>query len=609
MNKDFSKCDCANPGWCNLFDKEMSDNPPNWQWCQSLSEGERKEYFNNINNGIRTLRKAMKRGRVDIINFYDELPDKKSDYAICVIPANDTAMEFLDITRESIKKYAEKCEADYIELAEDQHPDWPMANKYRVHKVAQTYEKTLYLDCDVIINSKSPNIFQCTPDDKISAYDEYQDWEDRNETEWIHDQQELILYKTCSPKIKNNLLKNGEFKTSSMLNGGVLMIPRDLADYYKQPEIPYLRMWCFDQHLLTLLLPKDKLCKLERIYNCTYTSSKFYEEYRNAYFIHINSLGKDPGRRKLLLNNSKVEITPTVIHEDFSICRTFHHCEEAIKKQKLINVKLKEYVNKQQVSKNSTKDVCILCLGHSDAQFKSIEDRHYLKKVNLNTLDCGEYSGNEWAESRGFLFKEEIFPPSAEFYGFVTASWNLKYLNHSKIDDFHNWNSTAILLNSKPEDKVVLCADIFCWCNWINDNSCIGRVCILRSLLKREIAIPTGRTFLKLMGLNFHTHKRVPYSNQQIFHKSLYFEWKKFLDDNDCLEKIKWFVNKIKDPKLGSIPQSKSIEYSNARLNAYFMEMLNILWYTNNEFKIICNTTRKELWYSVKEMKDRLSIW
>ena len=106
-----------------------------------------------------------------------------------MIPANDDAQQLLDVTRHSIQKYAEKCGADYIELKDDQHPTWPMANKYRVYNVSSVYDKTLYLDCDVMIKDDAPNLFELTPDDKFCVLEEISDWENRRWTTWIETEQ------------------------------------------------------------------------------------------------------------------------------------------------------------------------------------------------------------------------------------------------------------------------------------------------------------------------------------------------------------------------------------------------------------------------------------
>lgn len=48
------RCQCSNPGFCNYFNKEMSLNPPNWQWCQNASPQQRLEHYLSINKGIET---------------------------------------------------------------------------------------------------------------------------------------------------------------------------------------------------------------------------------------------------------------------------------------------------------------------------------------------------------------------------------------------------------------------------------------------------------------------------------------------------------------------------------------------------------------------------
>ena len=293
----------------------MTAAPPNWQWCQGLTEGQRKDYNKKVSSKVRTIRKAIREGLVDVVNFVDDIPTPTSDYAVCVIPANQSAMDLLDITRDSIKSYAKKCGADYIELTGDQHPDWPMANKYRLHKVASTYKKTLYLDCDVIVSDKAPNIFDATPDDKISAFDEYPLWKSKNEVQWIEKEQDLIIRKVLSDKQSRNFIKNGKtIYPNTMINGGVLVIPKSCADYYKQPEEEYPRQWCFDQNYFTLLLPDDKFHRLDLKWNCCHTfGDKFWYFAKDSFFLHLNGLLKNTDFRKFTMQQ--------LVHGDYTPCQ------------------------------------------------------------------------------------------------------------------------------------------------------------------------------------------------------------------------------------------------------------------------------------------------
>ncbi len=283
----------------------MTAIPPNWQWCQNLTPPEREEYYNTIFKQARVIHKSKDEDLVDVVNFYDELPKQKSHLAICVIPANDLAVELLNITRDSIKSYAEKCGADYIELTGDQHSGWPMANKYRLHQVTSKYDKTLYLDCDVIVSPSADNIFDATPDDKISAYDEYEIWQLKNETRWIEIQQDLIIRQLNEEDLNEKYLNNGKtLFPNSMINGGVLVIPKCCSDYYQQPKNIYPKHWCFDQNYLTLKLPKEKLHRLDFKWNCSYVSGDgFWYHSSKAHFIHVNSLSKSLKARKAILSS------------------------------------------------------------------------------------------------------------------------------------------------------------------------------------------------------------------------------------------------------------------------------------------------------------------
>ena len=39
------KCQCDSPGFCDYFQKEMAESPPNWQWCQNATKEEREKHW------------------------------------------------------------------------------------------------------------------------------------------------------------------------------------------------------------------------------------------------------------------------------------------------------------------------------------------------------------------------------------------------------------------------------------------------------------------------------------------------------------------------------------------------------------------------------------
>ena len=666
---DLSKCQCEKPGLCPVFKRVMGSDPPNWSWCQNAStedrgaffkitcrslpdysglktedidfsvchcdglsfcplfncdishkhrkwcnsEGKEKKmsYYQETKSIKNSIRNAINRGKVETVDFKDVLPKPKSRYAICVIPATTSASDSLNITRQSIVNYATRCCADYIELTGDQSPEWPIANKYRLHQVTKSYDKTLYLDCDVFVKSNTPNLFLITPDDKISAYDEWECWSSIGQTDWILKQQETIAHKVLDERSRNVHLDNGKFFSNSMLNGGVLVIPRSLSKYYKQPENAYPKSWCFDQNYLTLVLPKHELHRLSYKFNCTYTSKNFFQRQGHSYLLHLNNLSKEVPKRNWLLNlliNGDDIDHRLISHLDISTSKKYDWCERGVEEQELYNAELKDFVKSQTTQRYTIKDVSILCLGHSQAQFDSIKNMPYLKKINLNEIDAGAYSGNEWAESRIYFSKNSLFSPDAEFYGTVTASWKFKYEDGDKIEHFHNWPSTKILLSSKPEDKIVLCADMFCWCKWINDKSCCYGNRIISTIISPDTCNNKAivRKFLDSFGFDRKVHKRVPYSNQIICHKSIYQSLVEDIRKNKVPEKIQEIITNLEKAPNGL---KKNWDYCHKRMHAYFMELYVVAWFTMSDCKFISNTTRKQDWYNANKISERVKKW
>jgi uncharacterized HAD superfamily protein len=61
---NFSKCECANAGFCSLYNKTMTSNPPNWQWCQNATPEEREKYKERSDLGIEKIKRRNKPGSI-----------------------------------------------------------------------------------------------------------------------------------------------------------------------------------------------------------------------------------------------------------------------------------------------------------------------------------------------------------------------------------------------------------------------------------------------------------------------------------------------------------------------------------------------------------------
>lgn len=277
----------------------------------------------------------------------------------------------------------------------------------------------------------------------------------------------------------------------------------------------------------------------------------------------------------------------------------YHLCDKAQETQLDENKRITRYLYNQVKNENTFDKVEILFLGHSDKQFDSIDSRSYIKKINLNYIECGEYSDNKWAESRAFISNKSLFKKETEFVGFVTASWNLKYETYSRIDNFHNWNTAQILLNSKAEDGIVLCAEIFCPCIWFH-----GQESVLSVFFDKYYS-EVGKIFFDIFDFSCTKHRKVPFANQMILHIDNYNKYKNYLIDNCIFEKVLYFSSETKR----YMKQEEKIPYSFNRLHAYIMEMVSTFWFLEQDFIFLPNTERKEMWYTDKNKKERIEKW
>jgi hypothetical protein len=78
-----------------------------------------------------------------------------------------------------------------------------------------------------------------------------------------------------------------------MINSGLLVIPKSCCEYYKQPEEPYPKIWCFDQQYLTQNLPDGRFFHLDRRWNNTFATIDFWDYIESSYVFHINGVKED----------------------------------------------------------------------------------------------------------------------------------------------------------------------------------------------------------------------------------------------------------------------------------------------------------------------------
>jgi hypothetical protein len=201
---------------------------------------------------------------------------------VVVLAPDDWTKSQLEITRKGFQDYAEKCDADYIELTHDAFPAWPMANKLiQIPNVTTHYDQTVYFDCDVIVKPAMPNLFEQVPRHYYAAQDELP----------------TILTLKCEGHYFQhfpNLLA-----VDKVPNGGVLVLPRNAAAY-TVPNESMAEDWCVDQFVLATQLPPNQTTWLDDRYNWGWIRKDWQEGLDAAYAIHLNGAVREDRMKWLL---------------------------------------------------------------------------------------------------------------------------------------------------------------------------------------------------------------------------------------------------------------------------------------------------------------------
>lgn len=99
----------------------------------------------------------------------DEIETPQSDLLMITVAIGDAFGRLLDVVRPQHEKFAKRWGADYVALTNPTQNWWGL-EKFRVHRFAKRYKRTLFLDADAILFSRTPNLFELTyPADRCVA--------------------------------------------------------------------------------------------------------------------------------------------------------------------------------------------------------------------------------------------------------------------------------------------------------------------------------------------------------------------------------------------------------------------------------------------------------
>jgi lipopolysaccharide biosynthesis glycosyltransferase len=164
------------------------------------------------------------------------------DNLVLTISIGEFHNEVAKWTLPSIKKYAKKIGADFINITEND-PNFITQkwNKFHIHELLNKYKRILYLDVDLIVRDDCPDLFGIVPEDKLGMFNE-----GRFSPRFEYLQQASEYYGEPLKKW------NGAF-----YNSGVMVISRRHKGIFKLPRgFDYVET---DQPWINLRINNDKI--------------------------------------------------------------------------------------------------------------------------------------------------------------------------------------------------------------------------------------------------------------------------------------------------------------------------------------------------------------
>ncbi len=161
--------------------------------------------------------------RTPVIRLKDELPlEGPSRYAIVTMAIGQKTLELNQITGPQMRRYAEACGVDYHEITDDQSPNYPLGNKFRLQHLTANYDRILFLDADIWVKSSTPNLFLMLQEGYV----------------WMHE--DGVLAPGMAESEAGIVSKEQQIEKPSLkiYNTGVVMFDNAHRDMWSPPPLP-----------------------------------------------------------------------------------------------------------------------------------------------------------------------------------------------------------------------------------------------------------------------------------------------------------------------------------------------------------------------------------
>lgn len=214
------------------------------------------------------------------------------------------------ISRPFIEAYADKCNAELVVLTGRSDAEHPEHDKFQAYEAFKRFDRSLYVDVDSIIRPDTPDIFKLHPPGFIYGVDEIP-ITSMTSGFWGYVQPDVVR---ASQRLPGN-------ETTLMMNGGLFLIDKELADFYRPPEYPFPDN-CpgAEQTLFSVRMQEagNVFKPLDPVWNLTWNSSVFADKRDQAYIVHFNFKPVDARLREMGSEVAKIRNLKPESSQEFS---------------------------------------------------------------------------------------------------------------------------------------------------------------------------------------------------------------------------------------------------------------------------------------------------
>jgi hypothetical protein len=199
---------------------------------------------------------------------------------VITMAIGDKAQEMLQYTGPQMQSYADRCGADFVAIADDGAPGFPIANKWRLHQLARNYDRVLFVDSDLWIKNDTPNVFDIVPRGKIGIYCEYGGLRDIKNLGWLDAESQQTAMDTGQ-----------EFFPTESFNTGFVVFDGGHSDIWEPPWGAIRRRHLAEQTCVEYRIKQHEYSvhRLPILWNTQYWMDGFEEKSKDAHCIHLST--------------------------------------------------------------------------------------------------------------------------------------------------------------------------------------------------------------------------------------------------------------------------------------------------------------------------------